>query len=49
LPDDSFDYDEFVQRELQPEKKPIPRGIHWFWWLVAIFVTTILAVTILRW
>jgi zinc-ribbon domain len=38
LPDESFDYDEFVQRELEPKKKPIPFGIHWFWWVVAIVV-----------
>lgn len=36
LPDESFDYGEFVERELEPKKKPIPFGIHWFWWLVAI-------------
>ena len=43
LPDDSFDYDEFVQRELKPEKRPIPRGIHWFWWGVAIVVAALFA------
>jgi hypothetical protein len=37
LPDESFDYDDFVQRELggAPAK---PRGIRWFWWLAAILV-----------
>ena len=35
LPDDKFDYDDFVQREFG-EKKPVPRGIHWVWWLLAI-------------
>lgn len=35
LPDENFDYDEFVQREFGP-KKAVPRGIHWFWWLVAV-------------
>lgn len=34
LPDDSFDYDEFVGREFGP-KGPVTRGIHWFWWTVA--------------
>ena len=41
LPDDSFDYNEFVQRELAPRKKPIPHGIHWFWWLVAILILAV--------
>jgi RNA polymerase subunit RPABC4/transcription elongation factor Spt4 len=35
LPDEKFDYDEFVQREFGA-KSPVPRGIHWFWWLVAL-------------
>jgi len=44
LPDDSFDYDEFVQREFDPKKKPIPHGIHWFWWVVAVAVAVIFAI-----
>jgi uncharacterized membrane protein YvbJ len=35
LPEDDFDYNEFVEREFGKEK-PIPRGIHWFWWVVAV-------------
>jgi hypothetical protein len=35
LPDQEFDYDDFVEREFGG-KKPVPRGIHWFWWLVAL-------------
>jgi uncharacterized membrane protein YvbJ len=35
LPDEEFDYDDFVKREFGG-RKPIPRGIHWFWWLVAL-------------
>jgi hypothetical protein len=37
LPDDKFDYGDFVQREFGG-KKPIPRGLHWFWWLIALLV-----------
>jgi uncharacterized membrane protein YvbJ len=39
LPDDSFDYEGFVEREFG-EKKPAlkPRQIPWFWWVVAIIV-----------
>jgi len=35
LPEENFVYDDFVKREFgQPN--PVPRGIHWFWWLVAL-------------
>ncbi|HSU52724.1 MAG TPA: zinc ribbon domain-containing protein [Candidatus Dormibacteraeota bacterium] len=37
LPGDKFDYDDFVEKEFG-SKKLQPRGIHWFWWLVAILV-----------
>ena len=35
LPDENFDYKEFVQREFGG-KSPVPHGIHWGWWLVGI-------------
>ena len=37
LPQDDFNYGEFVRQEFGP-KSPVPRGIHWFWWVVAIGV-----------
>jgi hypothetical protein len=37
LPDDNFDYDDFVKREFGGEK-PVPRGVRPFWWIVAIVV-----------
>lgn len=37
LPDEEFSYDEFVQREFGG-KRPVPHGVHWFWWIVAIVV-----------
>lgn len=37
LPDENFDYGDFVKREFG-RPKAIPHGIHWFWWLVAVFV-----------
>lgn len=37
LPDDEFDYDDFVKREFGREG-PVPRGMHWFWWVVAVLV-----------
>lgn len=39
VPDDNFDYDEFVEREFG-ETKPAARlkveGVSWFWWAVAL-------------
>ena len=41
LPDENFDYDKFVEREFGADKpSPVPRGIHWVWWLVAILLLT---------
>ncbi len=37
LPDEDFDYDDFVKREFG-DKRPVPRGIHWFWWVIALLV-----------
>ena len=37
LPDENFDYDDFVKREFG-RAGPIPGGIHWFWWLTALLV-----------
>jgi len=45
LPDGNFDYDDFVKREFEPE--PVkPRGIGWFWWVVA---TLVLAALVFLW
>ena len=35
LPDEKFDYDEVVRQEFG-KKGPVPRGVHWFWWGLAI-------------
>jgi len=37
LPEENFDYDGYVQREFGG-KEPVPRGTHWFWWLVGILL-----------
>lgn len=39
LPDETFDYNDFVKREFGG-KSPVPRGIHWFWWIVALVLAT---------
>jgi hypothetical protein len=36
LPDENFDYDEFVKREFG--KSPKPQGVHWIWWVAAILI-----------
>jgi hypothetical protein len=35
LPDDPFEYEEFVEREFGG-KKVRPRGIRWHWWVTAL-------------
>ena len=37
LPEEHFDYQDYVQREFG-NKSPVPRGIHWFWWVVALLL-----------
>jgi hypothetical protein len=49
LPEDKFDYDEFVKREFEDEKpSPVPHGIHWFWWLVGVGLLVGIAMLLLR-
>jgi hypothetical protein len=50
LPDDEFDYDEFVKEELSEEPRARqlrPRGISWFWWIVALVLLAASAVFLL--
>ena len=37
LRDENFDYNDFVKREFG-DKSPVPRGVHWFWWVIALVV-----------
>ena len=48
LPDENFDYDDFVKRELEPKKSPVPRGIRWFWWVAAIAVLAAFLIGLFR-
>jgi len=48
LPDDEFDYEEFVKREFDPEQKVVPRGIHWFWWLIAVLILVTAVALLIR-
>jgi hypothetical protein len=35
LPEENFDYDDFVKREFG-EQSPVPRGVRWYWWIIAL-------------
>ena len=47
LPDEKFDYDDFVKREFGG-KSPVPRGLHWFWWVIALVILGVLLLFWLR-
>ena len=47
LPDENFDYDDFVKREFGG-RGPVPRGIRWYWWLIALVVVVALLALWLR-
>jgi len=38
LPDDEFDYEQFVKDEFGAENQVRPRGLSWFWWLAALLL-----------
>jgi hypothetical protein len=42
LPDENFDYEEFVKREFHGGKGLKQRGIHWFWWVIAVLVLIVI-------
>ena len=46
LPDEAFDYDEFVQKEFGPEVKP--EGMAWLWWAAAVAALLAFAAMLLR-
>jgi hypothetical protein len=47
IPEESFDYDEFVKREFGA-KRYLPRGIGWLWWGVAVVLVVILGWLVFR-
>ncbi len=51
LPDDEFDYEQFVKEEFAEEKedKIRPRGISWLWWVVGIGLLAGAVLWFLRW
>jgi hypothetical protein len=49
LPDENFNYGEFVKREFGGGKKNlIPRGIHWFWWMIAVLILAVSLLVLLH-
>ena len=49
LPDEEFDYDEFVKEEFGPTpSRTKPRGITWRWWVVALLLAGLLLFLFLR-
>ena len=49
LPDENFNYDEFVKNEFSGGKpSPVPHGLHWFWWLVAVAILAGAALLLLK-
>jgi len=47
LPDEKFDYDEYVQREFGGRNIK-PRGLNWFWWLIAVLLLVAIVLVCLR-
>ncbi len=41
LPDEDFDYGEFVKKEFG-RGGPLPAGISWIWWIMAVLLVLIL-------
>lgn len=49
LPDQDFDYDEFVKNEFGGEDKIKPRSVSWIWWTVAAgLLAGMIALLVLR-
>ena len=47
LPDQDFDYDEYVKREFEPQPERLPRGIKPLWWIVAVLLVLLLLIGLL--
>jgi hypothetical protein len=48
LPEEQFDHEDFVEREFGG-RKAVPRGVHWFWWVVAVALVAGIIAFWLRW
>lgn len=48
IPDSDFDYNDYVRREFGGPD-PRPRGISWFWWMIACVLVVLSLFALLRW
>ena len=48
LPDESFEYDEFVEREFG-KKRLLPYGVKWLWWVTALVVAVLFILGVVLW
>ena len=48
IPEESFDYNEFVQEEFGSSRNPKPKGIRWIWWITALILVVAFLLFILR-
>jgi zinc-ribbon domain len=46
LPDEEFDYEDFVKEAFTGRRRP--RGIAWYWWVTALLLVILLAFLFLR-
>jgi len=47
LPDEEFDYDEFLKEEFGTGRSK-PRGISWWWWVTGLLLAALLLFLFLR-
>ena len=48
LPDEEFDYGEFVKEEFG-DSQPKPCGITWLWWVIALVAAILVSFAFLSW
>jgi hypothetical protein len=47
LPDQNFDYQDFVKREFSGSS-PKPMGVSWYWWVISIVLVLIILAFMVR-
>jgi hypothetical protein len=50
IPDEEFDYDEFIREEFDATRKNAarPRGVQWVWWVVALILLLVMVAILSR-
>ena len=50
LPDEDFDYNDFVRREFGKGPSRLkPRGLRWYWWLTALLLLALMLARYIQW